>query len=690
MRKMLTATFQHLPGIGPRKEQQLWRSGVTSWDELDRSREQQLSFFSDDSAVELTHSSRVALEERDVAFFATRLTTAELYRIAFAFPEDTLFLDIETTGLSKFYNKTTLAGWSIGESYAYWLRGTDPSALLQAISEARIVVTFNGTMFDLPFLQNEFPGIKFPPLHIDLRYAARRIGWSGGQKKVEAQLGISRTAEIRAVRGEEAPLLWYRYIRGDVKALQKLVDYNYADVRGMRRILDAVGRKLAEQNGFPKHCRPRFRFANEGKQRSKRVDGADYIAAARFATLGRELRVTDLLPGAELAAFRTVGIDLTGAETRPSGWCLLEGVTAVTKRIKTDDELVAETLAVRPMIVSIDSPLSIPVGRISFDDDDPGREEFGITRYCERLLAKRGVKSYPCLIESMRGLTARGMRLAQRFRQLGVPVIESFPGAAQDILGIPRKKTDQTLLAAGLRECGVKGAFWETKVSHDELDAITSAIVGLFLWSGRYEALGNFEEDYLIVPAPEIQIRRDDRLVIGISGGISAGKTTAGRYLEQHGFSYVRFSMVLQNLLDAAGSDAGREALQDIGAKVHVNPGQRWLCKKVLERAGDAPAIVIDGLRWPEDHAFFVEEFGPRFIHIHVDAPVDVRRQRYVESGRPDQEFDAAADHEVEQQVPLLSTLAHYVVSNVETRAAFTSKIEALIRSRRVPHAEAN
>jgi hypothetical protein len=82
--------------------------------------------------------------------------SAELYRIAFAFPEETLFLDIETTGLSRYYNKITLVGWSRGSSYEYWLRGTDPARLLAALADAQIIVTFNGTMFDLPFMLKGF------------------------------------------------------------------------------------------------------------------------------------------------------------------------------------------------------------------------------------------------------------------------------------------------------------------------------------------------------------------------------------------------------------------------------------------------------------------------------------------------------------------------------------------------------
>jgi predicted RNase H-like nuclease len=36
---------------------------------------------------------------------------------------------------------------------------------------------------------------------------------------------------------------------------------------------------------------------------------------------------------------------------------------------------------------------------------------------------------------------------------------------------------------------------------HDELDALTSALVGFLYLAGSYEAIGNIDEGYLIIPA---------------------------------------------------------------------------------------------------------------------------------------------------------------------------------------------
>jgi predicted nuclease with RNAse H fold len=100
----------------------------------------------------------------------------------------------------------------------------------------------------------------------------------------------------------------------------------------------------------------------------------------------------------------------------------------------------------------------------------------------------------------MKGLTTRGMRLANRMRSAGMKVIESYPGAAQDLLGIPRKGSSLEELKWGLSRAGIEGDFLHGKVSHDEVDAITSALVGVFYLADDYIALGNAAEDYLIVP----------------------------------------------------------------------------------------------------------------------------------------------------------------------------------------------
>jgi len=173
---------------------------------------------------------------------------------------------------------------------------------------------------------------------------------------------------------------------------------------------------------------------------------------------------------------RVVGIDLTGSQDRRSGVaCLDDDSRVLTERLKSDLDIEDFVLDMAPDLVSIDSPLSLP--------EDPKK----IYRDCELELKRRGIGVYWCLLPSMKSLTMRGISLANRLRAKNIPVIESYPGAAQDILGIPRKNKGVKVLADALRNYGIWG---DLDGTHDELDAITAAIVGQLYLKGDYEALG--------------------------------------------------------------------------------------------------------------------------------------------------------------------------------------------------------
>jgi uncharacterized protein YprB with RNaseH-like and TPR domain/predicted nuclease with RNAse H fold/dephospho-CoA kinase len=680
---MLLCTFQHLKGIGKDKEHDLWRSGITLWEDLESQRDSQLPLFKNIDEPESSpfYFSRQALAQEDAEFFAKRLPNQEYYRIALSFPKKTLFLDIETTGLSRYYDTITIVGWSLGKKYNVFIKGGKDKSLRKAISQAKVIVTFNGSLFDLPFLRQEFKDLHIPMCHVDLRFFARRVGLSGGQKTIEDELGLKRPEGVSDLSGYTAPVLWYRYRWGDQSALKKLIAYNHADIEGMKTIFDDVINRLLEkeQIPLPPSSVPRFSEYRSGIQwATKKIQSDGRILIQPYK--GKKSPIVTLkdlkflFP--EGSNFRVVGIDLTGNEQRPSGWCLLDNDHAITKLLGSDDEILKETLDSKPNLVSIDSPLSLPIGRVSVGDDDPGRNAYGIMRNCERILKKRGVNVYPTLIPSMQRLTARGIQLANNFRSLGIPVIESYPGAAQDIMGIPRKRASLDLLAKGLGKFGVKGDFLKNLVKHDELDAITSAVVGFFFWSGKFEALGNAEEEYLIIPdIKNAQTSWRDRKVIGLSGPIAAGKTTAGIFIKSKGFHYGRFSLVIESLLQECGIQTNRQSLQRKGEEVNKKGGQRLLCKKLLQMLPIQDNLVIDGLRFPEDHAFLVETFGPAFLHIHIVAPETTRMERIISNGGTKEEFFEAISHPVESNVSKLSSLAHIILSNTSNIDSFKMQI---------------
>lgn len=668
---MLLSTFQHIKGIGKITELALWDKGITTWEKYIKNNGHQLSLFEKKTITPLNESIK-AYKNGNLAFFANRLPRSEYYRIALTYPQDTIFLDIETTGLSLYYDQITLVGWSIGRKYGVYLQDQDEAGLLEALASAKAIVTFNGTIFDLKFLQKWFPDIYIPSIHIDLRFFAKRADLSGGQKAIEPKIGYKRPELIEGMEGESAPILWYKYRRGDKASFKELVTYNHADIEGMKWIFDYTIEKIYDINKIPNKIRSKPKFSNKfnskinwatrkpKKKNSYKVYLTKFLGDPKPLITYAELN--KIVP---LSNTTFIGIDLVSSEDRESGYCILKGNKAKTFRIKSDDEMILLAHEAGATLISIDSPLTIPKGRKTFFDDDPTRDQYGIMRECERILKRRGVNVYPCLIPSMQKLTRRGIQLSDKFRKLGIPVIESYPGAAQDILAIPRKRAGLNYLAASLAEFGIFDNFTERNISHDELDAITSSIVGIFFWVGKFEGLGNIDEEYLIIPDLNANAENwRSRKVIGISGTIGSGKSTATEYLKDKGFISRRFSQILENIIEDRNEEITQSNLQKIGYKIHNSPGQRWLEKKLIEELPKDKNIVIDGLRFPEDHAFMVETFGPSFIHLHVESPIKTIKSRLKNRQINDMPIQKALNNPIESNIKDLKKLSSHTIIN--------------------------
>ena len=181
-----------------------------------------------------------------------------------------------------------------------------------------------------------------------------------------------------------------------------------------------------------------------------------------------------------------VGVDLAGVENRPSGFCVLEGMNAKTCLLYTDEEILQKTRKLKPDVIAIDAPLSLPPGRKSIEE----RTDIHL-RECDRELLKRGIKILPITLGGMRNLTQRGIKLRNILEAEGFRVIEVYPGGAQDVLGIPRKRRGKKNLLEGLKRLGIKGL--RGRMSDHELDAVTSAFVGKLFLEGKSETLGDSE-----------------------------------------------------------------------------------------------------------------------------------------------------------------------------------------------------
>lgn len=190
--------------------------------------------------------------------------------------------------------------------------------------------------------------------------------------------------------------------------------------------------------------------------------------------------------------FKIVGIDLAGAEHRPSGVCVLVGWRAITDLLYSDAELVELIEREMPAIVAIDAPLSLPLGRRDLSMPGPH------LRQCDRELLRMRIKFFPVSLGPMRELTKRGIKLRCVLEKLGLRVIEVYPGGAQDLWHLPRAHQDKEKLLKGLRGFGIRGLRANSSVH--ELDAATAALVGKLYAERRYIAIGNEVEGQIILP----------------------------------------------------------------------------------------------------------------------------------------------------------------------------------------------
>jgi uncharacterized protein YprB with RNaseH-like and TPR domain len=166
---MLRHTYLHVPGVGEKRERDLWLRGFTDWDAFRRGhpagswREQILSHLDDTRA-------------------ARELPRREAWRLAKEFPGRTLFLDIETTGLSFEGDSVTCVGVSDGTTTQAFVRGRDLARFPEALDGVELLVTYNGSSFDLPVLRNAFPRIDFERFHHRPALPAAPVRCQGGPK----------------------------------------------------------------------------------------------------------------------------------------------------------------------------------------------------------------------------------------------------------------------------------------------------------------------------------------------------------------------------------------------------------------------------------------------------------------------------------------------------------------------------
>ncbi len=234
---MLKNTYIHIQNIGTTTEHRIWKSGISCWEDymknhnilkIPRTKKRLLLSGVEESIEQLSIGNHL--------FFARRLPVGLQWRAYRNFKENTAYVDIETTGLSSQSDSVTLIGIYNGKEMKTYIRGMNLDEAPAEIAKYKQLITFNGARFDLPFIEHEFPG-TINHLHVDLLYPLRKIGYSGGLKRIESMLGMRRSDETRGISGFDAVRLWNEYERGKEGSLDILIKYNTEDVMNLEKII---------------------------------------------------------------------------------------------------------------------------------------------------------------------------------------------------------------------------------------------------------------------------------------------------------------------------------------------------------------------------------------------------------------------------------------------------------------------
>ena len=233
----LEQTLLHLPHVGPKREVRLRAAGCGTWSDVVAA-DNPLRL-APERWAETAAAARKCLEALatdDPRPLTAALATREHWRILHHWFDQASFFDIETSGLEPESEVTLVTCLHRGDLRVF-LKGENLDDFLALLEEVKLLVSFNGTGFDVPRIEDRFHVPQIPCAHVDLRWLCHHRGWRGGLKAIERQLGLARPADLLGLGGEEAVWLWRLWAeKRDAAARRTLERYCAADTVALRRL----------------------------------------------------------------------------------------------------------------------------------------------------------------------------------------------------------------------------------------------------------------------------------------------------------------------------------------------------------------------------------------------------------------------------------------------------------------------
>lgn len=237
---MITEAFHHFRGVGPVRLAKLHDAGIRSWNDVAAHSE---AIPKSIRSGMLAESERcvAALENDEIKYFVDHLFPLDRWRILHRYIERCSFFDIETTGLEYDDTITLIMCWHDGRLHTF-VEHENLDDFLDLLDEVELLVSFNGSTFDVPRVLDGFHIPELPCPHFDLRWPCYHHDLGGGLKQVTAGLGIKRPEDLNDADGSLAVQLWHRWAdHKDEEARNQLIRYCGADVLLLKPLAEHVG-----------------------------------------------------------------------------------------------------------------------------------------------------------------------------------------------------------------------------------------------------------------------------------------------------------------------------------------------------------------------------------------------------------------------------------------------------------------
>ncbi|MEQ9407613.1 MAG: ribonuclease H-like domain-containing protein [Fuerstiella sp.] len=234
---MITEALLHCRGVGPIRLGQLQAVGVRNWRDAVTAPER-LPPGLRAGVVEEADRCLRALAENNIRYFVDSFFPQDRWRILSQYVDRATFFDIETTGLEYDDTITVIVCWHRDQLRSF-VEHENLDDFLDVLDEAELLVSFNGSTFDVPRVLDGFHIPDLPCPHLDLRWPCWHRQLCGGLKDVSQKLGVHRPADLQDADGDLAVRLWWQWQHQQNQAARsQLIRYCAADVLLLRPVAE--------------------------------------------------------------------------------------------------------------------------------------------------------------------------------------------------------------------------------------------------------------------------------------------------------------------------------------------------------------------------------------------------------------------------------------------------------------------